>query len=189
MVEAYLSNDPAVTVDQQAGLVLLNLPGDVPLRHSLVVVERLAQQLREHKKDDSHLEPVFEQCDGLASPTAEGVRVMVSGAGAGPFGLAQRRMSVFSPPTAQHGADTPPVIRPPSQLTLTPIDVSRTAARTLHLVFPEHTNSLAVLFGGQLMDWMEEAALLSVRHVGRGRRWSTVGLDGLEFEQAVGIGE
>ena len=39
------------------------------------------------------------------------------------------------------------------------------------------------------MDWMEEAALLSVRHVGRGRRWGTASLDGLEFEQAVAVGE
>lgn len=119
-----------------------------------------------------------------------------------------RRRSVFSPlkPAQERGGDTdldqsltntPIKTHMSADLTRArlasklakPIKVAKTMARTLHLVFPEHTNSVGVLFGGQLMDWMEEAALLSVRHVGRGRRWGTVSLDGLEFEQAVAIGE
>lgn len=111
----------------------------------------------------------------------------------------RRRHSIFDPLKASGGVTfgtaapsdllASPVAEIHEDLHPQPIQVSQTLSRTLHLVFPEHTNSVSVLFGGQLMDWMEEAALLSARHVGRGERWSTVALDGLEFPQAVTIGE
>ncbi|EPQ30868.1 uncharacterized protein PFL1_01765 [Pseudozyma flocculosa PF-1] len=280
VVEAYVAEDPAVTVRQDQGIVEIHLPGDVPLRHPLDVVERLAKQVRRQQQlgqttvDEAHLGWTAERLAApLASPTGEAATATLelqpsggsgrepkaahasssagatAGAGATADAAAagtvaqptpaksalERKKSVFSPlrggssgfdsdgealgeATAKKPAERqkvssstyPPA--PSSQRAeadtsagasaararrghgrndevARPIDVGKTVARTLHLVFPEHTNSVSVLFGGQLMDWMEEAALLAVRHVGRGRRWSTVGLDGLEFEQAVGIGE
>ncbi|KAN0065332.1 hypothetical protein ACQY0O_001168 [Thecaphora frezii] len=253
VVEAYVDNDPAVKLRQDKGVVEIHLPGDVPLRHPLEVVKRLAQQLRRQRQQaEDDVLPAQRSKDATAapaSPTAEAAAVAPSVASASPVlvnevpGLMAapamaRKVSVFSPLcdsleneegaaaesgwhapraaeedgwTERNGAitlapDATAIATVEAAKTQTPsgrgssdasreagqprsIEVAKTLARTLHLVFPEHTNSVSVLFGGQLMDWMEEAALLAVRHVGRGRRWSTVGLDGLEFEQAVGIGE
>ncbi|CAO1628615.1 unnamed protein product [Sympodiomycopsis kandeliae] len=73
-----------------------------------------------------------------------------------------------------------------------------TCVQTLHIVFPEHANSVSILFGGQTMSWMEEAALMCARHLpiagssdaGPLRHsWRTVAMDGLEFRRPVHIGE
>ncbi|KDN47315.1 Thioesterase/thiol ester dehydrase-isomerase [Tilletiaria anomala UBC 951] len=69
------------------------------------------------------------------------------------------------------------------------ISAAQTLTRSLHLVFPEHCNSNGVLFGGQLMGWMEEVALMACRSLGHGQRFSTVALDGLEFKKEVQVGE
>ncbi len=71
----------------------------------------------------------------------------------------------------------------------TRISCAETLTQSLHLVFPEHCNSNGVLFGGQLMGWMEEVALMACRLLAGGRRFSTVALDGLEFKNAVEVGE
>lgn len=228
VVQAYVSRDPAVTVKQDEGIVEINLSGDIPIRHPLKVVERLAQQITDGQESiesdafpSSSLYATKIPESGsipLPSPsapfTARPNLNLASSSGAGvsppqtPRTPSARRRSIFSPlkPAQEREGDTdidqsttgtPIKTLASHELTRArlssklnkPIKVHKTMARTLHLVFPEHTNSVGVLFGGQLMDWMEEAALLSVRHVGRGRRWGTVSLDGLEFEQAVAVGE
>ncbi|PWY97608.1 hypothetical protein BCV70DRAFT_195064 [Testicularia cyperi] len=220
VVQAYLSHDPAVTVKRDEGLVEVNLSGDIPLRHPLKVVEKLAQQIRnENVTAGDQTTTLFASripeagTIPLPSPSAAGVTrplldVDLDEPAKSPPLAQARRRSVFSPlkPAQDREGDTDldhsnagtPIRTVPSQSLSRarfsskfskPIKVAKTMARTLHLVFPEHTNSVGVLFGGQLMDWMEEAALLSVRHVGRGKRWATVSLDGLEFEQAVAVGE
>lgn len=56
-------------------------------------------------------------------------------------------------------------------------------------------NSKSILFGGQTMAWMEEAAIMSARHLvaadGQScpSAWRTVAMDGLEFRRPVHIGE
>ncbi|CDU26020.1 related to Cytoplasmic acetyl-CoA hydrolase 1 [Sporisorium scitamineum] len=223
VVQAYVSKDPAVTVKHDEGMVEINLAGDIPLRHPLKVVERLAKQLEEDQQESadptstSLFATKIPQSGSLPlpSPSAPGtarpnlaVPAMENGIASPPRTPSARRRSIFSPlkaaqeregdtdldqsltgtPIKTHAAHNLTRDRLAAKLSK-PIKVAKTLAHTLHLVFPEHTNSVGVLFGGQLMDWMEEAALLTVRHVGRGRRWGTVSLDGLEFEQAVAVGE
>ncbi|KAJ9480245.1 Acyl-CoA hydrolase [Pseudozyma hubeiensis] len=227
VVQAYVSRDPAVTVKHDEGLVEINLAGDIPLRHPLKVVERLAEQLEQEQQQqrqagdagsDSLFATMIPESGSMPLPSPSAPRtarpkfaaaaMIKNGSISPPMSPLARRRSLFLPLKAaqeregesdldQSLAGTP--IKQQMSQSLTrdklaaklskPIKVAKTMARTLHLVFPEHTNSVGVLFGGQLMDWMEEAALLSVRHVGRGRRWGTVSLDGLEFEQAVAVGE
>ncbi|KAG8918988.1 Acyl-coenzyme A thioesterase 12 [Tulasnella sp. 417] len=72
------------------------------------------------------------------------------------------------------------------------IPIEETYASTLHIVMPQHANSNGVLFGGQLMDteWMEKTALLSAQRLKREEcSWTTAGMDGLEFREAVAIGD
>ena len=43
-----------------------------------------------------------------------------------------------------------------------------TEARLLHMVFPDHTNHLGTLFGGQALAWMDMAAfIVASRHARR----------------------
>ncbi|GAK65321.1 thioesterase [Moesziomyces antarcticus] len=225
VVQAYVSRDPAVSVNHQQGMVEVNLSGDIPLRHPLSVVERLAQQVTDaDASSGSTTAPTSASLFAskipesgsipLPSPSAPNTArpslpiSASTGAYSPPKTPSTRRRSIFSPlkPAQEREGDTdldqsstntPIKTHTNHELTRArlsaklskPIKVAKTVVRTLHLVFPEHTNSVGVLFGGQLMDWMEEAALLSVRHVGRGRRWGTVSLDGLEFEEAVAVGE
>ncbi|SJX62539.1 related to Cytoplasmic acetyl-CoA hydrolase 1 [Sporisorium reilianum f. sp. reilianum] len=233
VVQAYVSRDPAVTVKHDVGMVEINLAGDIPLRHPLKVVERLAKQLEEEEQQQQQQQESAEASSSFASTSLFATKIPQSGTVplpspsapatarpnlavpnsangtmSPPVTPSARRRSIFSPlkpaqeregesdldqsltgtPVKPHAAQHLTRARLAAKLSK-PIKVAKTMARTLHLVFPEHTNSVGVLFGGQLMDWMEEAALLTVRHVGRGRRWGTVSLDGLEFEQAVAVGE
>ncbi|GAC94551.1 acyl-CoA hydrolase [Pseudozyma hubeiensis SY62] len=228
VVQAYVSRDPAVTVKHDEGMVEINLAGDIPLRHPLKVVERLAEQLEQEQQQqqrqagdassDSLFATMIPESGSMPLPSPSAPRtarpnfaaaaMIKNGSISPPMSPLARRRSLFLPlkaaqeregesdldqslagtPIKQHMSQSLTRAKLAAKLSK-PIKVAKTMARTLHLVFPEHTNSVGVLFGGQLMDWMEEAALLSVRHVGRGRRWGTVSLDGLEFEQAVAVGE
>jgi hypothetical protein len=78
------------------------------------------------------------------------------------------------------------------------LDVASTLATTMHLVFPQHTNSHSIIFGGNTMSWSEDVAMLSCRNIlvtatgsNRKRRsnWKTVAMDGLEFNVRVAMGE
>lgn len=41
-----------------------------------------------------------------------------------------------------------------------PVETRPTEARLLHMVFPDHTNHLGTLFGGQALAWMDMAAFI-----------------------------
>ena len=45
-----------------------------------------------------------------------------------------------------------------------------TEARMLEIVFPDHTNHLGTLFGGQALAWMDRRPSLPPR-ASRGARW------------------
>lgn len=177
MVAAYIAKDPAVHVLEESGTIEVQFPGDAPLKYDLAEIKRLAGRVERRERRNtlggSSFDPFIPDAGSLKH--TEDVVLQHTG------------LTASSLPA-------PPIKSPDTQhLTLHnetgPLVVSQTLSRTLHLVFPEHSNSVSVLFGGQLMEWMEEAALLSARHVGRGERWATVALDGLEFPQAVAIGE
>lgn len=99
-----------------------------------------------------------------------------------------------------------------------PISILQTTVQTMHIVFPQReferlkvnwqeldessdktlpldANSHSILFGGHTMRWMEEAALMSVRHLippasrNVELSWRTVCMDSLEFRTPVRIGE
>ncbi|MBD9370459.1 acyl-CoA thioesterase [Xanthomonas sp. XNM01] len=42
-----------------------------------------------------------------------------------------------------------------------------TEARLLHMVFPDHTNHLGTLFGGQALAWMDMAAFIAASRYAR----------------------
>ncbi|CAE6415534.1 unnamed protein product [Rhizoctonia solani] len=51
-----------------------------------------------------------------------------------------------------------------------------TLACTIQIVMPQHANSVGVLFGGQLMEWMERTAVLAAHRLKRDCAWVTAGL-------------
>jgi len=67
--------------------------------------------------------------------------------------------------------------------------MEKTIVSTLHIVFPQHTNTVGVLFGGQLMEWMEKTSVIAAHRLKRDCAWATAGMDGLEFREAVATGE
>lgn len=71
-----------------------------------------------------------------------------------------------------------------------------TLTSTYALIFPEHTNSQGLIFGGNTMSWSEQVALMACRNImissnGVEKRgtWKTVAMDGLEFNVRVTVGE
>ncbi|KAG8690120.1 Acyl-coenzyme A thioesterase 12 [Ceratobasidium sp. 423] len=54
--------------------------------------------------------------------------------------------------------------------------VEDTLACTIQIVMPQHANSVGVLFGGQLMEWMERTAVLAAHRLKRDCAWVTAGL-------------
>ncbi|KAG9104641.1 Acyl-coenzyme A thioesterase 12 [Ceratobasidium sp. 370] len=83
------------------------------------------------------------------------------------------------------------------------VSIQDTLACTMQIVMPQHANSVGVLFGGQLMEWMERTAVLAAHRLKRECAWVTAGwvcfaaggvrdglmMDGLEFREAVATGE
>ena len=47
------------------------------------------------------------------------------------------------------------------------IDIHPTEARLLEMVFPDHTNHLGTLFGGQALAWMDKAAFIAASRYAR----------------------
>ncbi|MCR6664210.1 MAG: acyl-CoA thioesterase [Luteimonas sp.] len=46
-------------------------------------------------------------------------------------------------------------------------DTPQTEARMLEIVFPDHTNHLGTLFGGQALAWMDKAAFIAASRYAR----------------------
>jgi acyl-CoA hydrolase len=99
-------------------------------------------------------------------------------------------------PSTKSSLPVPPSSIPSS--TDSPKTISATAVDTLTttyaLIFPEHTNSQGLIFGGNTMSWSEQVALMACRNInisGSKKRanWKTVAMDGLEFNVRVSVGE
>ncbi|CAE6505743.1 unnamed protein product [Rhizoctonia solani] len=56
------------------------------------------------------------------------------------------------------------------------VHMEDTLACTIQIVMPQHANSVGVLFGGQLMEWMERTAVLAAHRLKRDCAWVTAGL-------------
>ncbi len=48
-----------------------------------------------------------------------------------------------------------------------PLEARSTETRLLHMVFPDHTNHLGTLFGGQALAWMDMAAFITASRYAR----------------------
>ncbi len=59
---------------------------------------------------------------------------------------------------------------------------------TYKLVMPEHMNQYGVLFGGNLLKWVDESAWMAVSLDYPGARFVTIGMDRVEFRKGVGGG-
>lgn len=59
---------------------------------------------------------------------------------------------------------------------------------THQLVRTEHLNQYGLLFGGQLLSWVDEAASAASRLAFPGCEFVTAGMDGVSFRRAVGLG-
>ena len=56
------------------------------------------------------------------------------------------------------------------------------------LVMPEHMNQYGVLFGGNLLKWVDETAWMAVGLDYPGARFVTIGMDRVEFKKGVSGG-
>ena len=52
-------------------------------------------------------------------------------------------------------------------------NVPVTESRMLEIVFPDHTNHLGTLFGGQALAWMDKAAFIA-ESIRADAKWTTV---------------
>ena len=52
-------------------------------------------------------------------------------------------------------------------MTPPPLQTPSTEARMLEIVFPDHTNHLSTLFGGQALAWMDKAAFIAATRYAR----------------------
>ena len=56
------------------------------------------------------------------------------------------------------------------------------------LVMPEHMNQYGVLFGGNLLKWVDEISWMAVSLDYPGSRFVTIGMDRVEFKKGVSGG-
>ncbi|GAA5835583.1 hypothetical protein JCM11251_002969 [Rhodosporidiobolus azoricus] len=70
-----------------------------------------------------------------------------------------------------------------------PLDFADTLVMCLWIVRPQMCNSKNILFGGQLMRWVEEVCSIAARRVYPAASWSSASIDGLTFLTAVQPGE
>ena len=56
------------------------------------------------------------------------------------------------------------------------------------LVMPDHMNQYGVLFGGNLLKWVDETAWMAVSLDYPGARFVTIGMDRVEFKKSVSGG-
>lgn len=69
-----------------------------------------------------------------------------------------------------------------------PTTVPPTEIHMVEIVFPNHTNHLGTLFGGQAMAWMDKAAFLAAARYSR-RTVVTAHSDQVDFKLPIRIGE
>ena len=73
-------------------------------------------------------------------------------------------------------------------MTITPVTAPPTEVRMVEIVFPNHTNHLGTLFGGQAMAWMDKAAFLAAARYSR-RTVVTAHSDQVDFKLPIRVGD
>lgn len=87
------------------------------------------------------------------------------------------RETTPAPATAAHVASEVPAAEP-----------RQTEARLLEMVFPDHTNHLGTLFGGQALAWMDMAAFIAASRYAR-RTVVTARSEQVDFRQPIRKGQ
>lgn len=71
---------------------------------------------------------------------------------------------------------------------MNPKKVSDSLTEQTYLLMPKHSNGYGKLFGGQLMQWIDEiAALVAIRHCQS--EVTTAAIDNLNFKESAKIGD
>ncbi|GAA5878948.1 hypothetical protein JCM16303_007240 [Sporobolomyces ruberrimus] len=65
------------------------------------------------------------------------------------------------------------------------VDFADTLCMSLWIVRPQHCNSKNILFGGQLVRWVEEVSSIAARRISPHASWSSAAIDSLTFKLAV----
>ncbi|WNH49020.1 MULTISPECIES: acyl-CoA thioesterase [Stenotrophomonas] len=73
-------------------------------------------------------------------------------------------------------------------MTATPDIVPPTEVRMAEIVFPNHTNHMGTLFGGQALAWMDKAAFLAAARYSR-RAVVTARSDQVDFKLPISVGQ
>jgi len=73
-------------------------------------------------------------------------------------------------------------------MTASPDTVPPIEVRMAEIVFPNHTNHMGTLFGGQALAWMDKAALLAAARYSR-RTVVTARSDQVDFKLPIRIGQ
>jgi len=98
---------------------------------------------------------------------------------------APRTLYATSPPCRIIRA-TPPF--PAAAMTPIPETIPPIEVRMAEIVFPNHTNHLGTLFGGQALAWMDKAAFLAAARYSR-RTVVTARSDQVDFKLPIRIGQ
>lgn len=191
LIQAWAQGEKGVAVRE--GVVEATQEGDDPLRFPEKEVRRHAKQLNIKIPGDDGFDPTEYHDRGMATPTwssrtllATPPRLAERLAKSSPLGGKPR-----TPIAASHSASPREALS--FNFTSGALDVRQTLTTSMHLVFPQHTNSHGIIFGGNTMSWSEEVAIMACRTIrlstGSAITWKTVTMDGLEFNVQVGVGE
>lgn len=69
------------------------------------------------------------------------------------------------------------------------VEPSATLSHMTQLIMPQHANSLAITFGGQVMSWMEQCAYIAASRLGRGSYMLTASMDSIAFVKPTRVGD
>ncbi|PWN36662.1 uncharacterized protein FA14DRAFT_159092 [Meira miltonrushii] len=188
LIQAWAQGEDVVHVHD--GMVEVNMPGDEPLLFPEAEVRQKAKKLGIKLPGDARFDPTEYRLQGSATPTwAQSASPPLTPLRRKQSNLhAHKDLQSNSPfvtsqqplPAVGSGNNSLPVIS--------------TLTTSMHIVFPQHTNSIGIIFGGNTMSWSEEVALMACRKIQvkgmmRVPHWKTVSMDGLEFNVQVGVGE
>lgn len=89
------------------------------------------------------------------------------------------------PPTLPPALKSSEVTRASRRIRISP---ALTTAHQTHIIMPQHANSIGITFGGQVLQWVEQAAFVVAARASRGSHLLTAGMDGVTFAKATRVG-
>lgn len=188
LIQAWAQGEEIVHVHD--GMVEVNMPGDEPLLFPEIEVRQKAKKLGIKLPGDARFDPTEYRLQGSATPTwAQSASPPLTPLRRKPSNLIAHKDLQSSSPFVTSQQPLQAINSGNGNL-----PVITTLTTSMHIVFPQHTNSIGIIFGGNTMSWSEEVALMACRKIQvKGMmgvpHWKTVSMDGLEFNVQVGVGE